>query len=130
MTIERMGAAIDSLHGQRYGRFYLYPGTRTLENRKNIRDAKELQNFESSRFCGGILKLASIPYLEISPGKIGQHVLQPRVRGQVGGKRHSGVGACSYFLPPKIRCQNPFFGFCSVPGESGCPASGAPSGEN
>ena len=54
--IEQMGAAIDSLHGQRYGRFYLYPGTRTLENRKNIRDAKDLQNFESSRFCGGILK--------------------------------------------------------------------------
>jgi cell filamentation protein len=26
---------------------YLYPGTRTLKNRKNIRDAKELQNFES-----------------------------------------------------------------------------------
>jgi cell filamentation protein len=26
---------------------YLYPGTRTLENRKNIRDAEELQNFES-----------------------------------------------------------------------------------
>jgi cell filamentation protein len=89
---------------------YLYPGTRTLKNRKNIRDAKELQNFESESLLRRYIKAWQSPV----PGNfdtshlkaIHRHLFQDvydwagQFRVTALGKEEFIGGPVTWFTPP------------------------------